>query len=145
MKWRDLAVKFDTARDKLHGLVVWGFIFILAGGLFFLVLSGVEVALVPVLIMLALIGFLLSIWFGTSYTFLDDYMLVRFGVIKEKIYYHEITNIEHSRSILSSYALSRERLALFTNGKIRAYISPMEKEEFLSELNTHIDLTGFSI
>ena len=138
-------MKFDTAKDKLHGLILWGFIVILAGVLFFIVLKSEEVALVPILILLALIGFLLSIWFATSYTFLDDHLLVRFGVLKDKIYYHEITNIEHSRSILSSYALSRERLAIFTNGKIRAYISPLKKEEFLQELNNHIDLTGFSL
>lgn len=126
----ELLVKFKTAKDTLHGLVVWGFIGILGAGVAFLISSAEEMPVVPILMMLALIGFLASIWFLTSYTFLDDYMVVRFGVLKEKIYYHDLTNIEHSRSLLSSYALSRDRLALFTNGKIRAYFLPRSKRRF---------------
>lgn len=137
-------MKFKTAKDGLHGFFVWGFIFVLLGTLSVVLFSGEEISFVPVIILLALIGLLMSIWFGTSYTFEKEYLHVRFGVIREKIYYHEMTNVVSSNSLLSSYALSRQRLALYTNKKIRAYLSPEDQDRFILELEKHVDTSEFS-
>ncbi len=138
-------MKFYTAKEGFYGFFIWGTVIILTLLLFLILFGEEKVGIVPVMILLAFIIFMGAIWFETSYEIKEDHILVRFGIIREKIYYKDITNLEKSRSILSSYALSRDRVAIYTHGKIKAYISPMDQENFIYELSKHMSLSSFAL
>ena len=138
-------MKFYTAKERLYGVFIWGTILILTIGLFLILCGEEEVQILPMALLLILIGFMISIWFGTSYQLMEDHILVRFGWLRDKIAYKDITNLSKSRSPLSSYALSRDRIAIYTHGRIKAYISPRDKENFLHELSKHLELSTYDL
>ncbi len=138
-------MKFYTAKEGFYGFFIWGIVLVIVAGLFLIFFGGTEVEFVPVVILLALMAFMITIWYNTYYELKEEYLLVHFGVLRDKIYYKDITNLEKSRSILSSYALSRDRIAIYTQGKLKAFISPLDRENFLYELSKHMDLSLYSL
>lgn len=81
---------------------------------------------------LALMGLL--VW-PVRYTLAADRLIIRFGVIRVKIPYARITGARPERSILSSPALSFDRVQVdYEGGAGFTLISPDEKDRFLREL-----------
>ena len=94
-------------------------------------LGGMFGLLITMLIMdLPLIWFL----YTTDYTLTPDMLIVRCGPFKRKIPRDQIHSISPTRSLLSSPALSLDRLAIRWGKHGYTMISPLEKEAFLREL-----------
>lgn len=72
-----------------------------------------------------------------SYTLDEKSLIVKSGLLKESIAYQDIKSVRPSRSLLSSPALSLDRLAIDHGKKIPTLISPEDKSKFLMELSSH--------
>lgn len=84
------------------------------------------------LIILGLIGLMIQ---KTEYTISEGMLHVKSGfLVNKKIDVKTIRKIEHSKSIISAPALSRDRLLLIYNKFDDILISPNEKQEFIDEL-----------
>jgi len=77
------------------------------------------------------------------YELRDEYLFCKSGPFFEKIKYENIKSIKLSQNMLSSMALSRERIEIRQHGKsyIRGttFISPIDREEFVLELKGRCD------
>jgi len=82
--------------------------------------------------------FLLWMLFGTYYELWDTHLYCKSGPFFERIYYDRIKSLKLSRNMLSSMALSRDRIEIKQHGKGyiagTTYISPVDRESFLIEL-----------
>lgn len=76
------------------------------------------------------------ILFGTYYEFNEDYLLVKAGPSKEKIFYKDIKRINFKKSIVASSCLSTDRIEIICNGRFGGYVSPKEKEKFIEILKS---------
>ncbi len=87
---------------------------------------------------LPVIALLLWIYFGTYYELRDEYLYCRCGPFSEKITYPKIKSVKLSRNMLSSMALSLDRIEVKQHGKGyvlgTTYISPENREQFMNEL-----------
>ena len=71
--------------------------------------------------------------FPMRYGIDDDVLVVRYGLIRQRVPLADITRVERTRNPLSSPALSLDRLMIHY-GRRRIMISPGEREDFLAEL-----------
>lgn len=88
---------------------------------------------------------ILPIYFGTNYTFTDDFLHIRCGlVVNKKIPYENIILFRESRMATSSAALSLDRIEITyskNTHKRSILISPERKQEFLSQLETRTEIS----
>lgn len=67
-----------------------------------------------------------------------DHLLIRCGLIRQRIDYADITGIAPSRSLVSAPALSLRRVKIrFTHGV--QLVSPREREAFIADLQQRVD------
>lgn len=96
--------------------------------------------LIGIIVSLPIIILLLWIYFGSFLEFRDKYLLCKVGPFYEKIEYEKIKSIKLSENMLSSMALSRQRIEIKQHDKGfimgTTYISPINREEFLVDLKT---------
>jgi hypothetical protein len=95
--------------------------------------TGVAVALGGLLLLVGVIfGLVLPMRYGID----EEFLVVRHGLIRQRILLKDIVEVVPSRSPLSSPALSLDRLKIrFGQGYFKsAMISPALKAEFLDEL-----------
>ena len=87
---------------------------------------------------LILFGVVFFIWFiskTTSYSIKEDELQVKsMFIVNQKIAISKIRKIENSNSVLSSPALSFDRIVIRFNKFDDIYISPNQKLEFVEEL-----------
>ena len=77
--------------------------------------------------------------FPCQYTLEDKSLLAQSGILKWRIPYAEIQTVELSNSILSSPALSLQRIEVqYDRGRI--LISPNERDLFLKELRKKVSM-----
>lgn len=95
--------------------------------------DGGWVALAPLAFVLAIYGGLV---FPMRYAIGDDSIIVRYGLVRQRIPLADITEVAPTRNPLSAPALSLDRLHVtFGTGRTRhTMISPADKETFLTEL-----------
>ena len=90
------------------------------------------------------IGVVLFISKTTRYIIKESQLIVKsMWIVNERIEISKIKKIEKSNSILSSPALSLDRIALYYNKYDEVYISPKEKQDFLNsllEINPNIEV-----
>lgn len=100
-------------------------------------LSGDSGAAIVGWLSLAGIGLLyvLVVW-PVEYTLEADELVVRFGVMRSRIPYRSISGVSPTRGVLASPALSMDRLAIDTGGKLAPMISPADRDGFLAGLAT---------
>lgn len=86
--------------------------------------------------LLAGVGVALPLWvlLGTHYTLTDSTLQVRSGPFRWRIPLSEINGIEHTRSPLSSPALSLDRLQISYGRGSLLMISPRDRDAFMREL-----------
>ena len=81
------------------------------------------------------VGFILILSKTTQYNINENQLVVKSTwIVNERIDISKITKIEKSNSILSSPALSLDRLLVRYNKYDEVLISPKEKQEFIDEL-----------
>ncbi len=79
--------------------------------------------------------FMLDILFNTRYIIKGDVLVVRCGAFfKSSVSIHSIKEITGSRSIVSSPALSLDRIAIRYNKYDEVMISPKDRDAFISHL-----------
>ncbi len=82
---------------------------------------------------------LIWIYFGSYYEFKENYLCCKIGPFFEKIKYEKIKSIKLSQSFASSMALSAKQIEITQHGKGyilgTTFISPVNREEFILELN----------
>lgn len=87
---------------------------------------------------LGFVGIIFFIWFvskSTRYIVDGNLLIVKcMFIVNEKIEINKIRKIEKTNSILSSPALSLDRIAIKYNKFDEVYISPQEKQFFVNEL-----------
>jgi len=90
-----------------------------------------------------LLMLIMGLVWPVRYTLLNDSLLVRHGLAKTHYKYEIITGVKPSRNLLSSPALSLDRLRIDYKSKIGFFmISPNNKVQFMQELSTragHLD------
>jgi hypothetical protein len=120
--------------DLFIGIVIWSSVAIMAVPM----IMKNDQTLLSYAIGLPVIAFLLWIYFGTYYELRDEYLYCRCGPFSEKITYPKIKSVKLSRNMLSSMALSLDRIEVKQHGKGyllgTTYISPENREQFMSEL-----------
>jgi membrane protein YdbS with pleckstrin-like domain len=93
------------------------------------------------LVNLAVVGMLLLIGalvgYPCEYTLADTELIIRSGVIRQRIAYRDITAIEKSGSLWAGPALSLRRVKISYAGRFQL-ISPREREEFIEDLSSRL-------
>lgn len=89
-----------------------------------------------------------NIFLSTHYTINGENLMIKSGIIIGKtIKIKDIYRIEKTNSILSSPALSLDRIEIFYGNQNSIIISPKEKMDFITELlkvNENIEINGIS-
>ena len=91
---------------------------------------------IGILIVVGIYGGLL---FPLYYELEEDALLIRFGLVRSRVAYNEITLVEPTRCLLSSPALSLDRIYIQSKSDFGAVISPKDQELFLEELLKRTD------
>ncbi len=83
-----------------------------------------------------ILSILLSIWIwvGTVYIIEGGDLFIKCWIFRRRVKIADISNIVKTKNILSSYALSVERLCLTEKGKGHFYLSPKNVDDFIEEL-----------
>lgn len=93
---------------------------------------------IGIFVFIPTILFMLSFLFNTYYVFEEEHLLCMVGFFPQKIRYDNIKSIKKVRNLLSSAALSIDRIEIKEKNKNyfigTTYISPKEKDEFFEEL-----------
>ncbi|MGM7700609.1 PH domain-containing protein [Pseudalkalibacillus sp. Hm43] len=135
-------MRFETKYDGTFLSIIGGTIIMILG--VFLIplfleesLTAIEI-IVSLSIVIGVIGSLLWLMFSTSYTLLDNHLLVISGPIRSKIPYEEITRIAPTSQIIVGYRILTSKDAIdisYKSGWMGSVkISPKQKERFVGEL-----------
>lgn len=80
---------------------------------------------------------LLDILFHTDYTIKKDTLYIRCGIIyRQAVPISKITEITHNTSLMSSPALSANRIEIKHGKSHRIYVSPKDQSNFISTLKS---------
>jgi hypothetical protein len=113
----------------------WWFGLILVYPIFLSIKAMLEGEWLGLLGLAAVVGFILFLSKTTQYIINENQLIVKSTwIVNERIDISKITKVEKSNSILSSPALSLDRLLVRYNKYDEVLISPKEKKEFLDEL-----------
>jgi len=72
-----------------------------------------------------------------EYTLEPEALVIRFGLVRSRLPYDSVRAVEPSRGLLAAQALSMDRLAIRTEGKLPTLISPQDRDRFLDDLAVH--------
>ena len=76
------------------------------------------------------------IFLPVNYTLLESQLLIRFGLFRHRINYHDIKSVKKTFNLLSSPALSLKRIEIqYSKGIGFTLISPNDIESFVKELS----------
>jgi len=127
-------MRVNSKIDLWISIIIWGAILIMASTITMLR----DHTIINYAINLPMIALLLWIYFGTYYELRDEYLYCKCGPFSEKIAYQKIKSVKLSRNMLSSMALSLDRIEVKQHGKGyllgTTYISPENREQFMREL-----------
>ena len=113
----------------------WWFGLILVYPIFLSVKAMLEGEWIGLLGLTGVVGFILFLSKTTQYIINENQLIVKSTwIVNERIDISKITKVEKSNSILSSPALSLDRLLVRYNKYDEVLISPKEKIEFINEL-----------
>jgi len=128
-------IVFPSKRDWWIVILLWGSVLVSVVSMS-AALRAPEVtpeSLFPLLLMAFVWGLVMWVLYGTHYTLTEDLLLIRSGPMRYKVFLVEVTSARPTRSLLSSPALSLDRIEI-TYGRRRIMISPEDKVRFLAEL-----------
>lgn len=113
----------------------WWFGLILVYPIFLSIKAMLEGEWIGLLGLTGVVGFILILSKTTQYIINENQLVVKSTwIVNERIDISKITKIEKSNSILSSPALSLDRLLVRYNKYDEVLISPRDKTEFIDEL-----------
>lgn len=100
--------------------------------------ADMVLALASVLVTLLVCGVLLV---PCRYTLESDHLLIRCGLIRQRIPYRDITAITPSRSLWSAPALSLQRVKLSYGRTSSQLVSPRDRAAFIQALQHWVHVT----
>lgn len=121
-------MKFVSKKD-------WWIFFILFGAviaLYTILLINMDIYIALACIPVSLL--ILWFWFTTFYVITDTKLVIRSAFIHINISVYDIQSIQKTTNILSSPALSLDRLKIVYDSEKSVLISPKNRGEFLEEL-----------
>ena len=124
---------FQSKKDILYFIAIWGTVFIIILGSFFDT-EPIVIKIAYYLIGIISIGILIWIWFGTGYKIEDDLLKVQCGPFQWKLNVKEIRKVRKVKSIFTSPALSIDRLDIYYGKYNLIRISPENESEFIDLL-----------
>ena len=124
--------RYRSAVDWWLGAILIGCpLFCIGLGIYFLTFSA-NAGFYTILGGLATAG-MIALFLPCHYTFHEDHLLVRSGILKKKIKYNEMREIEPSSCPLSAPAMSLKRIRIESDtGSM--LISPVNRDEFIERL-----------
>lgn len=125
-------MKFVSKRDWWISMLMLGI------SISFIGMTFINEFKIIIRVIFLLFGILvLWIYNATYYVLSEDFLILRCGPLKVKISYKNIDSIKATKNMISSIALSTDKLKLKIKGKGLGvvYISPLNKEEFVKELS----------
>lgn len=129
-------MKFNSKHDLWLGIVIIMAVCVSGIGIFTARQS------MSILLLSAVDGFILWIWFGTYYRIKGDILVIRSGPFVSKLDIHRIQTVRKTRNPISSPACSLDRICLRLSKK-QVIISPKDKKAFcdaLLRVNPNIDV-----
>ena len=72
-----------------------------------------------------------------EYTLADDHLLIRSGIVRQRIHYADITDVAPSRSLWAAPAMSLRRVKVSFGGRFQL-VSPRDRERFIAELRARV-------
>ena len=134
-------MKFKSKIDLWLHLVVILFTILTLWLLYSYVTNKVSIVML-ILFIAVLILIILPMYLFTYYVFEDLYLRIRCGLmVNIKIYYKDIVSLKESKNLISSPALSMDRIEIKYYKNFHSdfiIISPERKQEFIDELNKKI-------
>lgn len=136
-------VTFVSDRTSVYRSKVDAWIAVLIGGTFVLlvvltVMAVIAGAFVAAAILILSIGLVVAVTVPTRYMITTSSLIVQAGLFRLNIPLERIRRIYPNRSVLSSPALSMDRLAVeYERDRVNrptVWISPLEKGSFLEEI-----------
>ncbi len=128
----DLWAKVLLIFCLLYAIVCLGF------GIYYIFYNLVT-ALIFIGSALVMLILLITLVWPISYTLRESDLLVKFGWVKLKIAYTDISDVCTTKSWLAGPALSMDRLAI-THKSLSTIISPSDKDKFLEELGKRVSI-----
>jgi hypothetical protein len=129
------ALRVPSAVDGWFAALMWATVAVMIASV--ALVPGTE-RLLAALAIAPILGLLAWVCFGTYYELRDEELYCRSGPFHERIRYVQIRSLRLSENMLSSMALSRQRIEIRQHGKGyimgTTMISPVEREWFLEEL-----------
>lgn len=127
--------RVPSAIDAWFAMLMWATAALMIASV--AVLPGKE-RLLAALAIAPIIGLLAWIVLGTYYELREDVLYCRSGPFRERIAYDRIKSLRLTENLLSSMALSRQRIEIRQHGKGyilgTTMISPVDRAWFLKEL-----------
>jgi len=128
-------MRIKSKIDFWISLIIWITVIII---LLSMILVPQNEKIIAYLVGVPILLFMIWIYFGTYYELRDEYLYCRSGPFFEKIAYEKIKSVKLSQNMLSSMALSIQRIEIrqHDRGYITGttFISPKNREEFMKEL-----------
>ena len=120
--------KKDTWMGIVIGALGLAFLWVLYHSTF------VRLDILGIIVMVAMILLLSSIWFNTRYKIEGNQLQIKYGPIKKSIAIQEIKSIRRTKNPFVAPALSMNRVEINYGKYNTIQVSPKEIEEFVNEL-----------
>ena len=119
---------FQAKKDLIFGIAIWH------GPILLLIFLAFYYSLTLLIIFACLLGLSFWIWNSTEYRIEDNELFIKQWVLRKRITISDIESIKKVKNILSSYALSYERLEIRAKSHSKLYIAPLEFDKFINEI-----------
>ena len=128
-------IKFTSKKDWWMTLIIFGTVAISVAAVIPLFFVEINVGTIITYLVIGLtVWLVLGIYFRTFYTVEEDIVKVVSGPFRWKVPISEITSIRSTKSILSSPALSMDRLEIKYGNYKYIIISPEDKDGFVQQI-----------
>ena len=128
-------IKFTSKKDWWMTLIIFGTVAISVAAVIPLFFEEINVGTIITYLVIGLtVWLVLGIYFRTFYTVEENIVKVVSGPFRWKVPISEITSIRSTKSILSSPALSMDRLEIKYGNYKYIIISPEDKDGFVQQI-----------
>ena len=130
------SARYATKKDGIFAVLLWSSVFVSGAASVFAGLEDLSALLISGSLTLLLALLMGWIWFGTYYEFEGDFLASHTGPFKESLRLDRILSVRATSNMLSSAALSRDRLEIRYGPKLYqiTLVSPLDREGFLTDL-----------
>ncbi len=134
----DMNTVFESKRDAWIVALIWvgALMCVFAASEQFDSAASLALRATMLILFGAAAAFMLWVLYAIDYTVTSEHLLIRCGPLRYRLPLAQIDSVQPSRNPLSSPAASLDRLLIkWNNERKRILISPLEKGEFLRELD----------